>query len=156
MKTSPLHLPRGLLRPVLTAARLGLISLVASACAKPETAGTTSAFVGAWTQVYPRAGAMEKLILDTGGGLRGSVAGLDSIGGRRATVWREGSPLSPDEFCIGDGRQWLCQAFLISGDTLWLANGRNTTYLRANSGGSGAIRPWSQPSRVVPARTPPD
>ena len=94
---------------------------------------------------------MDTVQFDADGRIRGTtghVASPDSA----ATRWHIGEPMNPDALCVdGDSipatrSHWVCQAFLIKGDTLWLANGAHSTHLKLSSGrDSIPIAPWQTP-----------
>lgn len=113
---------------------------------------------GRWVQVFPTQGALETMELGADGVLSGAVTGLDSSGIPR-THWKVGHPLLPEGFCVGTvsrtnqrGR-WQCVSYRKSGDTLWLANVKATTYLRARRVGNPS-KAWDSPRRAVRADRP--
>jgi hypothetical protein len=94
------------------------------------------ALVGNWVRVYP-ADRRDTMELRSDGSVKGITAGVDSA---RPLMprWRVGSRLSPDEFCMGHERSssgqligMTCQAFILAGDTLGLANQRRAVFARA-------------------------
>ena len=122
----------------------GTAILVAlSGCASESTEEDSRTVAGAWIQVYPAIGALEELTLRPDGFLEGSVAGLDTLI-RPLTRWKIGNGPMPDGLCVGNSRTWLCQGFELIGDTLWLANGTQTTYLRAHHA-AAPLRAWDSP-----------
>ena len=125
----------------------------APAAAPPPIAGT-------WVRVYPREGAPDTLTLHAGGAVSGSGAGLDSTG-LQYTHWKVGDPLMPGGFCIGEGDQpngqrlWACQGFLLTGDTLALANMKRTVFIRPATGGDrNTDTGWAGPRGAIPAPRP--
>lgn len=121
-------------------------------CAPDQPEEDSHSIAGSWVQVYPSRGALEALTLRPDGILQGSVAGLDSVI-RPLTHWKIGHGSMPDGFCVGNTQTWLCQGFDLIGDTLWLANGIKTTYLRSRQP-SVPLKPWESPRRDVPRPRP--
>ncbi len=112
--------------------------------------------VGDWIRIYPTAGALDTLTLDSDGTVRGSVAALDSLG-LRFTRRKVGGPLMPGGFCIGGEVQYLCQGFRLKVDTLALASQRHAIFVRAvRDRRRVAITPWAGPVRPTAAPRPGD
>lgn len=109
--------------------------------------------VGVWVQVYPEYGALDTLVLHADQTVTGSVAGLDQFG-IDYTHWNINTPQVPDAFCVSirpphHGRQ-VCQAWEVEGDTLWLGDMSQSTFLRAESIAAALPGvPWSSPRRTV-------
>lgn len=122
-------------------------------CGPDSAPAPESPLAGSWIRVYPPDRALDTLVLHPAGQVDGSVRGFDSLG-FPLTHWRIGSPVSPGALCVGDGkRQQVCQSFVLTADTLWLANGRRSVYLRVPADGHHTeFRVWQSPKGVaVPA-----
>ena len=134
---------------------------ILSACeVERAPAAAPHVLAGTWVRVYPRPGTPDTLILRTDGTVGGSTAGLDSIE-FPLTRWKVGDVLMPSGFCIGEGEQangkrlWACQGFHLSGDTLALANGRRTVFVRADASGKPVEdTAWTGPAGAIPAPRP--
>lgn len=114
------------------------IMLFAVACGgeDPYAEREDMPLVGTWLRVHPAGDAADTLRLASDGSAVGSAAGLED-GHERVTAWRIGIPVLPDGFCWTETGQWTCQAYQIRNDTLSLANGKGTTYVRVRSDGRG-------------------
>ena len=99
--------------------------------------------------MYPRAGALDTLVLEATGRVGRLTAGIDDIG-VPLTRWYIGSPYSPGGLCFATDttgatpRGGTCQAFLVRGDTLWLANGVQAAFLRAGAGQPRQTVAWDR------------
>lgn len=109
-----------------------------------------SPLVGRWVQVFPARGALDTLVLRADGTIQGSADGLDDTE-FPLERWRIGAPLMRDGLCLGEAQQrsgarvpqFVCQAFVVTGDTMWLANRNHTVFLRyRTSDAVSAISPW--------------
>ena len=122
-------------------------------CTSDASEEDSPSLAGTWVQVYPASGALEELTLRSDGIVEGSVAGLDTLI-RPLTHWKIGHGPSTDGFCVGNSQRWLCQGYVLAGDTLWLANRTRTTYLRAGRT-AAPVRPWESPRREAQSAQPP-
>ena len=128
----------------------GLVLCAISCDPAHEQARPVSPLVGRWVQVFPALGALDTLWLREDGMVVGLAAGLDDTG-YALERWKLGSTFMPGGLCLGEALsesdprqpQFLCQAFSISGDTLWLANRSQTVFLRYRpTDATRAIAPW--------------
>ena len=157
------HIPPWPARWPNRSAALIVALIVSAACADEERAADPAhpaVLAGRWIQVYPATGALDTLTLHDDGRVTGSTVGLGESS-YPFVSWRIGADLMPGGFCIGEDKptvypnpQRYCQGYLLAGDTLWLANGQRTTFLRASGDGSGPIlTPWTSPRGGVSAPT---
>lgn len=121
---------------------------------KAHDASSAPSLVGTWIRVFPPAGALDTLSLGADGSLSGSVAGLDSLG-FNFSQWRIGDRLSPEAFCVGDGKQTLCQGYRLSADTFALANGKHTVFVRLPADGH-VVTAWGEAASIGSTRHPVD
>lgn len=128
----------------------GLLLCVMSCDPAHKPTQPVSPLVGRWVQVFPAHGALDTLWLRDDGMVVGVAAGLDDTG-YSLERWKLGSTFMPGGLCLGEALsesdprqpQFLCQAFSISGDTLWLANRSQTVFLRyPQTDATHAIAPW--------------
>ena len=126
----------------------------------PPDPAHPSVLAGRWIQMYPAIGALDTLTLYEDGRVSGSVAGIGDDLPVPTNYWRIGHRLMPGGFCIGEERPPLtrptpqrhCQGYRLVGDTLWLANGNRTTFLRLpDTGPLLALTPWTSPRGSVDA-----
>lgn len=129
--------------------RFMLLAVALVGCSNSATPTPSAPLVGRWIRVYPPDRALDTLILTANGEILGSVIGFDSLG-FRITRWKIGSPVQPGALCVGDGKSQLCQGYVLTGDTLWLANGRKTVYLRLPAQPEHVtIEPWNSPKGIA-------
>ena len=77
--------------------------------------------VGSWVRVYPPDGALDTLVLHANGAVAGSTRGLGTYDFKLAR-WKIGHKLMPGGLAVGDGTERAAvMAYVVSGDTLWLA-----------------------------------
>ena len=116
----------------------------------------TPPVVGTWIRVYPAEGALDTLIIHADGTLSGGDAVFEPAS-FAYTHWRIGCRNSPEALAVGEGpvgkdrplgtkRGLWCHPFWILGDTLLLADTRNTAFLRARPEGLGlTLTAWERP-----------
>ncbi len=114
----------------LPAAALAVI-MIAASCAgdSSENAQPANPLVGEWVRINPPPSTADTLKLRADGSASGDGDGLESGMGRVAR-WKIGIEVMPDGFCWAETSQWQCQAYLIRGDTLSLANARESRFVR--------------------------
>jgi hypothetical protein len=117
---------------------------------------STLPIVGTWIRVYPPEAALDTLIIHADGTLTGGDAVFEPAS-FAYTHWRIGCSANPGALAVGAGpvgkdrplgtkRQVWCHPFWILGDTLLLADTKNTTFLRAPvQGGSTTVTAWERP-----------
>lgn len=138
----------------------GGLALTTVGCRPAESGNSPveAALLGRWIQVYPQRGALDTMVLGSAGRV---VYGrhIASDTSDEPARWSIGTPLMPDGLClagdsvVGQTSHWTCQAYVISHDTLWLANGEQSTFLRLMDSTTAApIQPWASPRRVVNAK----
>jgi hypothetical protein len=109
--------------------------------------------LGRWVQVFPEQGALESMVLSADGtaDFRGSNALVQTLTGQdsaniKLTKWFVGHRFMPGGLCIGNDEQRWCVGWKISGDTLALANLRQSIFLRQQDGAPPvATVAWTQP-----------
>ncbi len=139
---------------------LGFVGALCACDVEPAPAAASHPIAGTWVRVYPGEGAPDTLTLHAGGAVSGSGAGLDSTG-LQYTNWKVGDVIMPGGFCIGEGDQrngkrlWACQGFLLTGDTLALANQRRTVFIRAAASAAPHVdTAWTGPRETIAAPRP--
>ena len=145
MKSSvgAIRVASGLLVTVLGSAAVGCST-------RADAPASTPPIVGTWVQVYPKVGALDTVKFGMDSSLSGSTmhvaTPLPSAG-----HWKIDAPVDPDQLCLGGDSlgarppHWVCQAYRLNGDTLWLANGSETTFLRLHPNDSVPIGEWQKP-----------
>lgn len=111
------------------------LALLLTACTEEEPDEEESAampLVGSWLRIHPPGTTTDTLRLRADGAASGAAAGLDD-GYTRVTRWRIGSAVMPEGFCWAEADNWICQGYRVRNDTLSLANGNSTTYVRVRS-----------------------
>ena len=128
--------------------------------AKDEAPGVpTPPVVGTWIRVFPTEGALDTLVIHADGTLTGGDAVFDSAG-FAYTHWQIGCTNSPEALGVGEApvgkdrplgtkRRLWCHPFWIIGDTLLLADTKNTAFLRAPAREGGvAVTAWEKPRGI--------
>ncbi len=108
-----------------------LVVAIGAACTddSADDAPPANPLVGEWVRINPPPSTADTLKLRADGSASGDADGLESGMGRVAR-WKIGIEVMPDGFCFAETSQWHCQAYLIRDDTLTLANGRASRYVR--------------------------
>ena len=92
--------------------------------------------VGSWVRVYPAPAGRDTVVIAPDGVATGSLAAVDAAPTQPESgpiVQWEIDRIDPRALCFGDGRNSWCSGYQLRGDTLALANGYNTVFLRAAS-----------------------
>lgn len=121
-------------RPVITRIALTLLLVaVGASCSGGETADAppVDPLVGEWVRINPPSVIPDTLELRADGRASGDGDGVEEGLGPLAR-WRIGVEVMPDGFCVAETSRWHCQAYLIRNDTLSLANGRASRYVRVH------------------------
>jgi hypothetical protein len=144
-------------RPI-TVGVVALLASLACACSGEQRASTAapSPLVGRWIRVYPPDGALDTLELHADGTASGPESGR-YVGNYAPEKWMTEDELMPGGLCVGKGPQadgkrfWNCVGFRLAGDTLSLADGRQTVFLRAPTDGRLVVTAWTSPGPEVHA-----
>lgn len=94
--------------------------------------------LGSWVRVYPAPAGKDTVVVKPDGVASGSLTAVDAAPTQLESgpiVQWEISRIDPRALCFGDGRNGWCSGYQLRGDTLALANGANTVFLRAGSTG---------------------
>jgi hypothetical protein len=104
---------------------------------RPESRAFPDSLVGVWVRVYPAAGGRDTLTLRDDGSASGLVSAVSAEPLEAILRWQVGSPwyYDPTTLCFRDARVFSCTAFQLRGDTLALADRRQTVFLRAGAEG---------------------
>lgn len=136
------------------------MAVVASmfACDRPASTASHHSLEGRWLQVIPSSADKGWMELDSTGVARGQVTTYSLDETLQLTGWHRGTSIMPDGLCLEAGEASHCQHYLLVTDTLWLADGVGSVYVR--DAGNRSARPSADliRRRLVPGPPggPPD
>jgi len=110
---------------------VALFSITVGATCSGDSGGAipVDPLVGQWVRINPPAVIPDTLDLRADGRASGDGEGVEE-GLGPLSRWRIGIEVMPDGFCVAETSNWHCQGYLIRNDTLTLANGVASRYVR--------------------------